>query len=254
VLLVAPVARPEHAGAASPTASPAPDATPAGHGAHALHGHGGAHAAHGEHGTPGAGPHDATARHSFDDVEHWSGVFDDPARDAWQKPDEVVRALEIRPGALVADVGAGTGYFARPLSGAVGPRGTVLAVDVEPKLVIHLRARAEREELANVVPVLGSPDHPRLPAGRVDLVLLVDTFHHVDDRVEYARRLRASLAPGGRVAIVDWQKREIPVGPPLDHRLAREQVVEEMTAAGYDLIAEPDLLPYQYLLVFAPRG
>jgi len=210
---------------------------------------GGGHAHHAAHG----GPHDATVKHSFEDVEHWSRVFDDPARDAWQKPQELVRALALPEGAMVADVGAGTGYLEPYLARAVGPRGTVLAVDVEPALVAHLRERAQQEKLANVVPVLGSADDPRLPAGRVDLVLLVDTFHHLDDRVEWARRLRSSLAPGGRVVVVDWQKRELPVGPDVAHKLAREQIVGEMTAAGYGLVAEPDVLPYQYFLVFAPR-
>jgi SAM-dependent methyltransferase len=101
-----------------------------------------------------------------------------------------------------------------------------------------------------VVPVLASTDNPRLPAGRTDLVLIVDTFHHIDGRLAYLRALARSLAPGGRIAIVDWQKRELPVGPPLDHKLAREQVVEEMQSAGYELVAEPDVLPYQYLLIF----
>ena len=208
---------------------------------------------HAAHAAPAHGAHDATARHSFDDVEHWSRVFDDPARDAWQKPAEVVAALALAPGATVADVGAGTGYFSRHLSRAVGATGTVLAADTEPALVEHLRRRAEKEGLANLVPILASPDNPRLPAGTVDVVLIVDTWHHIDDRVSYARRLATALRSGGRVAIVDWHKRELPVGPPLDHKLAREQVIAEMTQAGYRLASEPDLLPWQYVLVFT-RG
>src|SRR5206468_3894275 len=163
---------------------------------------------------PGASD-DATSHRSFADVEQWVAVFDDPARDAYQKPREVVRALRIRPGMRVADVGAGTGYFSRYLSAAVGAAGTVLAVDTEPELVRYLRERAEKEKTDNVVPILASPDNPRLPRGAVDLVLLVDTFHHIDHRVAYFGSLRRTLAPGGRVAVVDWQKRETPVGPEL---------------------------------------
>jgi predicted methyltransferase len=196
---------------------------------------------------------DATSHRRFDDPAYWSKVFDDPARAAWQKPAEVVAALGLRPGQCVADLGAGTGYFSRLLSAAVGPTGAVLAVDPEPNLVAHLRERAEREGTANVVPVLASLDNPRLPAGRVDVVLIVDTYHHIDDRLDYFRRLRQALRPPGRVAIVDWQKRPLPVGPEMDHKLAREQVVEEMEAAGYRLVDEPGLLPYQYFLVFQPR-
>lgn len=210
---------------------------------------------HLDHGAATArGPHDATARHAFDDVEHWSRVFDDPERDAWQKPKEVVAAFGLAPGATVADLGAGTGYFARALADAVGPSGTVLASDVEPALIEHLRSRAERDGIANLVPILASKDNPRLPARCCDVVLIVDTWHHLDDRVAYARRLATALARGGRIAIVDWKKEELPVGPDLDHKLAREQVVDELTQAGFRLTAAPDLLPYQYFLVFAPSG
>jgi predicted methyltransferase len=195
---------------------------------------------------------DATSHRRFDDPAYWSKVFDDPARAAWQKPEEVVAALGLRQGQCVADLGAGTGYFSRLLSAAVGPTGTVLAVDPEPNLVAHLRERAEREGTANVVPVLASLDNPRLPAGMVDAVLIVDTYHHIDDRLDYFRRLRQALRPPGRVAVIDWQKRPLPVGPEMDHKLAREQVVREMEAAGYRLAEEPSFLPYQYFLVFQP--
>jgi SAM-dependent methyltransferase len=104
-----------------------------------------------------------------------------------------------------------------------------------------------------VVPVLASRDTPRLPHGSVDVVLVVDTYHHLDARVAYFEALRAALRPGGRVAVIDWQKRPLPVGPEMDHKLAREQVVEEMGRAGYALVEEPDVLPYQYFLIFRPR-
>jgi ubiquinone/menaquinone biosynthesis C-methylase UbiE len=136
------------------------------------------------------------------------------------------------------------------LSRAVGDRGAVFAVDNEPNLVAHLRERAERSGLANVVPVLASADDPRLPYAAVDLVLVVDTYHHLDDRLRYLRGLRRVLAPGGRVAIIDWQERPLPVGPPPEHKIARRQVVDEMTQAGWVLAEEPAFLPYQYFLIF----
>ena len=196
---------------------------------------------------------DATTHQTFCDVDYWKSVFDDPARDEWQKPAEVVKVLALRPGMTVADLGAGTGYFARHLSAAVGPEGTVLAVEPEPKLLASVRERAEREKTANVVPILASLDDPRIPPRSADVVLVVDTYHHIDDRIAYFGRLRRVLRPGGRVVIVDWHKRPLPVGPPPDHKLERDQVVDEMRAAGYALKAEPDVLPYQYVLVFAPR-
>ena len=197
-------------------------------------------------------PYEATARHSFADVDHWKAVFDDPTRNAWQKPAAVIAALGLRPGMSVADLGAGTGYFTGYLSAAVGKQGTVLAVETEPSLVVHLRERAEKEGAENVIPVLASFDNPRLPATGVDLILIVDTFHHLDARLAYFQQMKRFLEPEGRVAIIDWLKGERPVGPPPEHTVAREQVVEEMRTAGYALVDEPEILPYQYFLIFRP--
>jgi SAM-dependent methyltransferase len=200
------------------------------------------------------GPHDATARHPFTDLDKWVAIFDDPKRDEWQKPAETAAALGLRPGAIVADLGAGTGYFSRYLSKAVSPGGIVLAVDTEPKMVAHIGARVRKEGTANVVPVLAVPDDPFLPAGRVDRVLIVDTYHHIDGRLGYFDRIKRSLAPDGRVAIVDFHKRPLPVGPPLEHKLAREFVIDEMRQAGWSLADEKTFLPYQYFLLFEPAG
>ncbi|MDG2307229.1 MAG: methyltransferase domain-containing protein [Candidatus Binatia bacterium] len=200
---------------------------------------------------PAADPwHAATSTHSFEDVDHWTAVFDDPGRDEWQKPAELVAALGLKPGARVADLGAGTGYLEGYLSKTVGPEGTVLAIDTETALVQHLRNRAEKENLRNVTPILASTDDARIPRGSVDLVLILDTFHHISDRLTYARDLEAALRPGGRIAIIDWQKRELPVGPEAPHKLPRGHVLEEMQQAGYELVEEPDVLPYQYFLIF----
>ncbi len=193
----------------------------------------------------------ATSHRRFDNVSQWTRVFDDPARDEWQKPDALVAALGLTPGMTVADLGAGTGYFSRRLSEAVGPEGSVLAVDVEPRLIAHLRQRAEREQTANVVPILASLDNPRLPRAGIDLLLIVDTYHHLDHRRRYLPLLARALRAGGRVAVVDWQPGELPVGPEPDHKLPPEQVIAEMRDAGFALVAQPDLLPYQYVLLFA---
>lgn len=157
----------------------------------------------------------------------------------------------------VADLGAGTGYFSRWLDAAVraptpgSAGGVVFAVDIEPGFVAHLRTRAEEERTATVIPVLASKDDPRLPPGALDLVLIADTFHHLDDRGAYLRRLGAALKPSGRIAVVDWKAEPRPVGPPPDHALARDQVIAEMRAVGWRLVDEPALLPYQYVLIFA---
>lgn len=193
----------------------------------------------------------AQHHHRFDGAEGWARVFDDPARDAWQKPDEVIRALGLPPGAKVADIGAGTGYFAVRLARAV-PSGRVYAADAEPDMVRYLGSRAQRENLANLVPVQAGERDAGLPEP-VDFALLVDVYHHLPARADYFARLRASLAPGGRVAIVDFRL-DSPRGPPRRARVAPETVKQELARAGYALVAEHGFLPDQYFLVFAPAG
>jgi cyclopropane fatty-acyl-phospholipid synthase-like methyltransferase len=193
-------------------------------------------------------PH--THQHSFAGAEHWAQVFDDPARDAWQKPHEVIEALKLAPDAVVADIGAGTGYFAVRLAHMTS-KGRVYAVDIEPDMVKYVGERAQKSGLANLTPVLATPDDPKLPA-KVDLVLMVDTYHHIGQREAYFRRLAGYLKPGGAVAIIDFT-RASPVGPPPDSRLAPGDVKAEMQRAGYALAQEHTFLPNQYFLVFRSR-
>jgi len=194
-------------------------------------------------------PH--THQHSFSGAEQWAHVFDDPKRDTWQKPHEVIQALAPKPDAVIADVGSGTGYFAVRLANMV-PKGRVYGVDIEPDMVKYLAERAKREKRDNVVAIAGAPDDPRLPE-KADLILMVDVFHHIDDRARYFRNLRASLKPGGRIAIIDFRM-DSPEGPPKAARIAPEVVSAELSEAGYSLAAEHRFLPRQYFLVFAPRG
>jgi ubiquinone/menaquinone biosynthesis C-methylase UbiE len=198
------------------------------------------------------GPYRATSERRFDNVEHWTKVFDDPERDEWQKPRQLVGALQIGKGDTVADLGAGTGYLLPFLVEATGKTGTVFAVDVEPTLVEHLRERAEALDARNVVPVLASLDDARLPDGSADLILILDTFHHLDDRLHYFERLENDLAENGRIAIVDWKKEPLPEGPPPPHKISRERVVTEMQAAGFRAIPVDLELPYHYLVLFEP--
>jgi len=187
---------------------------------------------------------------SFEDAEKWSKVFDDPERDAWQKPEEVIRALKLAPDAVVADIGSGTGYFAVRLGRAL-PAGRVYGADVSADMVRFLNERAAKEKLANVSSHLAGEADANLPAP-VDLALVVDTYHHIPRRGAYFERLKATLRPGGGVAIIDFRL-ESPVGPPREHRIAPERVAAEMERAGYRLAARHDFLPNQYFLVFAPR-
>ena len=145
-----------------------------------------------------AGQSNGSFHRRFDDAEKWAKVFDDPARDEWQKPDEVVDALGLKPDSIVADLGAGTGYFAVRIAKRV-PQGKVYAADVEPDMVRYLGERAAREHLSNIVPVQGSADAANLP-GPADLILVVDTYHHIGGRTQYFAKLQASLRPGGRLS------------------------------------------------------
>ncbi|MDO8595929.1 MAG: class I SAM-dependent methyltransferase, partial [Sulfuricaulis sp.] len=180
-------------------------------------------------------------------AQHWAQVFDDPARDEWQKPHQVIQALNLSPSSVVADIGSGTGYFSIRLAHFV-PKGRVFGVDIEPDMVKYLADRARRDGLSNITAVAGRPDDPRLPA-KVDVVMMVDVFHHVAGRVQYFRGLRNSLKRGGRVAIIDYKK-DSPMGPPANERIAPDGVKAELHAAGYVLAKEYDFLPNQYFLVF----
>jgi SAM-dependent methyltransferase len=205
-----------------------------------------------EHNDTGAGGHsDRGYQHSFGHAEKWAKEFDDPARDTWQKPDEVLDALHLEPATRVADLGAGTGYFSVRIAKRV-PDGKLFAVDIEPEMLGYLAQRAHHEHLSVLVPVRASAESPNLPEP-VDLVLVVDTYHHIDKRITYFTKLKASLRPNGRLAIVDF-KADAPDGPPLEHRISPENVAEELTAAGYSLVTSHHFLPRQYFLVFQAKA
>ena len=194
-------------------------------------------------------PH--THRHGFGGAEHWARVFDDPSRDAWQKPHQVIQTLALKPDASVADIGSGTGYFAVRLAHFV-PQGRVYGVDTEPDMVKYLADRATREGLNNLSAVRGAEDDARLP-DKVDLVLMVDVYHHIEQRESYLRRLARSLKPGGRVAIIDFNAKST-MGPPPSQRIAAKRVVAEMAGAGYRLQGEHHFLPNQYFLIFQAKS
>jgi len=201
----------------------------------------------------GAGPRGGSHGNPADLKAYAAGLLD-PARDAWQKPDEVVKALGLQPGQVACDVGAGPGYFTLRLAAAVGPSGRVLAVDVEPGLLAALRQRLEQGGVRNVTPVLSLAGDPLLPAGGCDVALVVNTYHHFPDGPAYLARLAAALKPGGRIVNVDFHKRETGVGPPVAHRVAREAFLADAATAGLSVVDEPTFLPHQYFVVLAPAA
>ncbi len=214
--------------------------------------HGGGHAGHGGHGGHGGGH--ARDRHGNPrDLDSYLARLESPERRAWQKPERVIRALGLRRGDVACDAGAGPGYFALRLARTVGPKGTVYAIDVLPRMIEVLRERARARRIANVVPILAPEGRDALPPRRCRLVLMVNTFHHFHDPVAYLRALARRLEPGGRIANVDFHKRELPVGPPLEHKVAREDFLRIADRAGLVVAEEHHFLPHQYFLVLRPK-
>lgn len=196
-------------------------------------------------------PHkpDHMDRH-FDNAEQWAKEFDDPSREAWQQPQRVIAALGIKPGQSIADIGAGTGYFSVRLARSAGTP-TVYAVDIEPSMVAYLQGRAAKEGLKNLRAVQAAADGPNLPEP-VDTVLIVDTFHHIPNRVAYFTALKRSLKPGGTLAIVDFKK-DSPSGPPVDFRFTPDQISAELAQAGFVLAERHDFLPRQLFLLYRAK-
>lgn len=181
------------------------------------------------------------------DPQRDASHLENPQREAWQKPDEVIGRLHLRPGMKIADIGAGTGYFSvRLVRHEAAP--VVYAVDIAPKMVEFLRERAAKEKMDRLHAVQGGETSPNLP-GAVDLVLVVNTYHHIGDRIAYFQKLEPSLRPQARVAILDWKK-EAPMGPPAQYRFSPEQIQSEMGRAGYRLVEQHDFLPHQNFLIF----
>lgn len=181
--------------------------------------------------------------HPPQDAGEYAKVLEDPGRDAWQKPHEVVMALELKPGDTVADIGAGTGYFARRFAMHAGK---VYAVDIDEKLLKIAAGKAPK----GIVTVLADPDDPKLPAGSIDLIFICDVLHHIENRPAYYRKLATALKPGGRIVNIDFYKKDLPMGPPMAMKLSEEQVKAEFEKAGFHLTKSLTILPYQYFLEF----
>ena len=195
----------------------------------------------------GVGPHSCGDLAKFDYWHPWGRAF-------WQRSEAVVEALGIELGDTVADIGAGDGYFVPLLSRAVGPEGQVIAVDVTDQTIAQLVERVAREKLDNVRIIRGELDEPRLPEEAVDVILLVNTYHHIDEREDYFRRLLPALASGGRVAVIDPNgdlEGFLRFGLTEGHASAGSQVRSEMRAAGYGLQETLEILPFQIFELFA---
>lgn len=178
-------------------------------------------------------------RHNFDEL---LARFEAPDRTEWQKPDKVIAVLGTLEGRTVADIGAGSGYFTFRIT----PRAAkVIAIDIDPRFIDYIDAKKNPKVEARLV----APDSPGLTQGEADVVLIVNTYHHIDDRVRYLTKLKAGMANGGVLVIVDYKQESTPHGPPPEIRLAQSEVERELKAAGFTVeIADRETLAEQYIL------
>lgn len=178
------------------------------------------------------------------------GLLEAPDRDEWQKPHQILDALGIAEASVVADVGAGSGWFTVRLARRVGPNGKVFAQDVQQEMLAAITRRVQREGLSNVVPRLGRGSDPQLDARSLDAVLVVDVIHEIEDRVTLFRNLGRALKPGGLIGIVDFKPGAAGPGPDAEERVAAETIEEEAARAGLVLRRRETFLPFQYFLIF----
>jgi ubiquinone/menaquinone biosynthesis C-methylase UbiE len=178
------------------------------------------------------------------------GLLEAPDRDLWQRPDQVMDAMGIAEASVVADIGAGSGWFTIRLARRVGPQGLVYAEDVQPEMLTAISRRVQREGLTNVRAVRGQNSDPRLPAASLDAVLVVDAYHEIEDRVTMLANLARALKPQGRLGVVDFKLDGTGPGPSPEERVSPDVVVKDAAKAGLRLLRQEPFLPYQYLLIF----
>ncbi len=201
-------------------------------------------------------PSAAGANHDepdFSDVAKCVKAFESPKRDAWQKPDDVVSLLQLWPGNVIADIGAGTGHFEPHLAKAVGATGRVLALDVEPHMVAYLKRRVKKENLRNVTVEQVPANDPGLADGSVDRLLVIDTWQHLPERAQYAAAMNRALRPGGFIVVVDFTA-DSPEGPPAHARLLPATIIAELEAGGFSARTVAESLPLQYVVIGQKPG
>ncbi len=183
-----------------------------------------------------------------------AGWLDRSEREAEEAPDKALDEIGIREGMTVADVGAGTGYMTLRMARRVGPNGKVYANDVQPEMLQKLRAASQREKLSNIETVLGTASDPKLPAGQIDLVLLVDVYHEFSQPQAMLDRIRESLKPDGRLVLLEYRKEDpkVPIRP--EHKMSVAEVKTEVEAEGYKLDQVIEKLPRQHIIVFRVAG
>ncbi len=177
-------------------------------------------------------------------------------REEFQKPEQVMEAFELRPGMKVADVGCGSGYFTVKVASEIGPEGKVWAIDAWQDMLDYLERRLLIEGLENVELVKVDRDDPQIPDGSADLILMVDVYHYIKDRVAYGRVLRKDIAPGGRLIVVDYIPKSLeerPWGPPPSQHMSEEELTADLEEAGFRKVKQHDFLPEQYFVIYEAK-
>ena len=199
----------------------------------------------------------ASCAHKPWDISRYIQALERPQRDQYQQPEKVIEALTLHSGMVVADIGAGSGYFTRRLAEAVGDTGQVIALDIEQKMLNYNRQKLEKLGLVNRVRfILAEPDSPSLPGNSADLVFLCDVYHHLQYPVDYLAKTKSALIPTGRVVIIDYYNdaRSGTLGFSKEHLVSREHVITDMAQAGFTLSKEHTFLSRQYFLEFVPTN
>lgn len=182
-----------------------------------------------------------------------AGWLDRPEREKEERPTRLVDVLKFKPGEVVADVGAGSGYLTFKIAPKVAPGGKVLAVDIQPEMLTLIRDRSKAKGLTNVEPVLGTEADPKLPAGAVDTILMVDVYHEFSKPFEMTEAMVKALKPGGRLVFVEYRLEDERVPIKLVHKMSERQVVKEMGPFPLKHVKTDDTLPWQHVIVFEKK-
>jgi len=178
-----------------------------------------------------------------------AGWLERPEREAEEAPSKALAALELKPGMVVADIGAGSGYYTSRMAKLVGPTGRVFATDIQPGMIEILTRRIQAEGLANATTVLGAMDDPKLPPASIDLAIMVDVYHELQDPQVFLQKLRPVFKPGGRFVLLEYRKEDprVPILPA--HKMSVAEVKMELEAEGFVLDKVIDVLPWQHIIV-----
>jgi ubiquinone/menaquinone biosynthesis C-methylase UbiE len=177
-----------------------------------------------------------------------------PERQSEENTQQALADLHLKPGMVVADIGAGTGYYSLRIARLVSPGGKVIAVDIQPEMLARLRTEAQTEKLSNVETVLGSASDPKLPTGATDLVLMVDVYHELSQPQSILRHIRAALKPGGRLVLLEYRKEDpkVPIRP--EHKMSVRDVRAEIEPEGFHFEQSVENLPWQHVIFFSPTS